>query len=73
MRQGRCPKCQATTIAEVDTSRYADGGIILNGWSRAALTYYVCTTCGYTEAYVLDPQERAKIAKDKPHVVPQGT
>jgi predicted nucleic-acid-binding Zn-ribbon protein len=72
MKNGRCVKCQTPTVYEVDTSRYSRRGIVLSGWVRAGVTYYICTTCGYTEGYVLDQKMRAKIAQTKQHIEPRS-
>lgn len=68
MKNGRCVKCQAGTVYKIDTSGYARQGIVISSRVRAGVTYYVCSSCGYSESYIPDPKMLAKIAESKPHV-----
>jgi hypothetical protein len=72
MKNGHCVKCQAPTVYEVETAVYSNRGIVLSTWTEAGVTYYICTTCGYTEGYVLDQKKRAKITETKRHIEPRS-
>ena len=72
MKDGKCPKCGSNTVF---TKR---GGISYGGargvyvyisseWATAAtqnVDHYMCTTCGYFEAYVEDRARLDAVAKD---------
>ena len=64
MIQGQCPKCGAL---EVYISRDTSGQVALrvNMLNVAELVHYVCTSCGYTEAYVADGTKLRDIRKSK--------
>jgi predicted nucleic-acid-binding Zn-ribbon protein len=71
MKTGTCPKCQSPTVHAKDegiTVRSWSLGIWLNLLNRAYLRAYVCTTCGYTEQYVIGQESRDAIAKKWPKV-----
>ena len=71
MKNGRCIKCQNPTVYEVDTSRYSRKGIALSSGGEAGITYYVCTTCGYMESYILNPKMLTKITQTKQRIEPR--
>ena len=61
-----CPKCQSSEIAKIEGGAFK--GNIYNtvsfGLTTIYLTRYTCTNCGFTENYIDDPKDLAKV-KDK--------
>ncbi len=70
MKQGICVKCQATDVYMI-RRRGEQGGIFISGWLDAAVDYYICTKCGYTESYIMDEQELRKVQKNGVKVQPR--
>ena len=70
MKDGTCPKCNSTTVyTKRKGMSYGDGGVHVyissQMVSRAVqVDHYLCTTCGYFEAYVEDKDKLAAVAKD---------
>ena len=61
---GTCPKCQSREIAEMKSDSL--GARIPTGvLSLAAVSYYVCCRCGYTEEWVTNPDDLKKIADNR--------
>ena len=62
MKLGVCSKCQSKTVftspKKVSTGI---GALFISHFSRALLTNYVCTTCGYVESYVDDSKKLQEI------------
>lgn len=58
-----CPKCQGSEIAKIEGGSFK--GNVYNsislGLSMIYLTRYVCTNCGFSENYVENPTDLAKI------------
>jgi predicted nucleic-acid-binding Zn-ribbon protein len=77
MKNGKCPKCQASAVyrsrgkTTLDTGmRTGDGAPLLNirrqkrifdDFKLLYLESYVCRACGYIELYVQDLQELANL------------
>jgi len=75
MKSGKCPKCGSTNV------HYKRGGL---GFSNSSSIYvylpqsqptspmeYVCTSCGYTEIYIVEAARLAEIDKAWPKVPPK--
>jgi predicted nucleic-acid-binding Zn-ribbon protein len=72
MKTGVCPKCQLRTV------RGSDNGIGVNGtalsiriglFRRAYFRVFICTSCGYTEQYLLDTEGRNAVREHWPKIV----
>ena len=82
LQRGRCPNCDATTVfTDTELSQivkffgegYTNELPIARGFftpQRAILTNYVCTSCGYTERYILDREALATIQQNWTSVNP---
>lgn len=71
MHTGRCSHCHASTVHANDDALVVRSWALvlrLNFLNRASLRTYVCTTCGYTEQYVLDQESRDSIVRKWPKV-----
>jgi len=67
MKNGTCPKCGASSIYKrtAGISR-GDGGVhIYTGavTKPSKIDDYACTSCGYIESYIPDPDKLQGIAK----------
>lgn len=62
MRNGICPKCQGQEVYQASPSVQQDS-ISLSIFTAAPLTHLICTTCGYTESYILDLSVLPKVRK----------
>jgi predicted nucleic-acid-binding Zn-ribbon protein len=58
-----CQKCQCSEIAKIEGGAFKGNvyNTISSGMSAIYLTRYVCTNCGFSENYVDDPKDLAKI------------
>jgi predicted RNA-binding Zn-ribbon protein involved in translation (DUF1610 family) len=76
MRSGYCPKCHSTTIYR------KEAGIIFSNnpaftvrvrWTDLFTRYfsYVCSSCGYFENYIADPEKLKKVAQKWQKVPPR--
>jgi hypothetical protein len=69
MKDGICPKCGASEVYHGPlgwadfTSGLDMSQLPLTASDNAALTNYVCASCGYLERYVVDPGDRLTITK----------
>ncbi len=68
MQNGTCPKCQATTVFMrnngIDIGEPNGVWVVSTKQRRmSSVNSYVCTTCGYTEFYLTDPQVLAEISQ----------
>jgi len=59
MRNGKCPKCNSTTIyVKRKGISFGEGGVyvLTAEWvsKPVLLDHYICTTCGYFESYLVD-------------------
>jgi hypothetical protein len=73
MRNGRCTHCGCETVhAKPKSVLGCHLGVKIGVWGYAQLYPYVCTTCGYTELYVLRKSQLAKIAEKWPRVRPEA-
>lgn len=69
IRSGICPKCgHATVYSGRDIAAKANIGntIPISFKHNAALDNYVCTTCGYVESYITDPDALKRIEQQWP-------
>ena len=67
MRNGQCPKCNSTTIYSLPQGVYFYAGNAFHvhtGSLSMGIAYvsFVCTTCGYFENYIADPNRLAEVA-----------
>lgn len=60
MSDGRCPKCNETSVHVVDASHLA---VPISTFSVAPLGFFVCVRCGHVELYVRDKELLPKIAE----------
>ena len=78
MKKGICPKCGSATIfAKADGLKFsAMKGLVFvetgGATMASAAVAYVCTTCGYFENYINDPNKLAVVEKNWQKVTPQG-
>lgn len=68
MQNGICPNCQARTVYMLENGVQVgetNGMYVLAGKQRrmSSVNCYVCTTCGYMQYYLLDPQILKEIAE----------
>ena len=71
MKDGKCPKCNATTVyTKTKGITFGSGGLyvdISSEWASKSVKevdYYICISCGYFESYLVDPGRLQAIAKD---------
>jgi hypothetical protein len=70
MKDGKCPKCNSNTVyVKRKGTSFGDGGIHVYISSQLAsrpvpVDHYICTTCGYFEAYVEDKAKLEAVTKD---------
>lgn len=69
MCDGTCPKCATAAVYALKTIGH-QGGIAVSLWHTAELTYFVCTACGYSESYIVNPRSLQKIAQTGRYVRP---
>ncbi len=60
MKNGICPKCDATTIymQQLTSSEHR---IYFSSFSASSPTQYICGTCGYLERYIVDTKKLAHV------------
>ncbi len=63
MKNGKCPKCNSTQVYKKRTWGHRSY-IVTSVFRFAKLTDYVCTDCGFTEAYIFD-QDKLNDIKNK--------
>ena len=67
MKSGNCPKCEAQTVyRKRDGIGFGGGGTFVytrDGASASDVDYYVCTTCGYFEAYIADEEKLMDVGR----------
>ena len=70
MKDGKCPKCNATTVyTRTKGIRFGNGGLYVDissefvSRSVKEVDYYICISCGYFETYLVDPGRLQAIAK----------
>lgn len=64
MKNGRCPKCNSSTVCKQTSSLNTDvSSVPFLGSSLVYWDAYLCTHCGYTEFYIADTGKLSKIAK----------
>ena len=74
MKDGICPKCNATEVrATRDDFSYQSGGssvflAVSMMTSGTPVDTYLCTSCGFWERYVADPAKLAQVAQKWPKV-----
>jgi len=68
LKTGTCPKCGSTEVYHnTHMARWARAGsywantIPITNWNNAVLTNYICTACGFTETYLLEPERLQRI------------
>ena len=69
MRNGKCPKCNCTTVhVKRNGISFGNGGIhvLTSEWvsKPMPLDHYVCTTCGYFESYLVDKAKLEAIERE---------
>jgi rubredoxin len=76
MKSGHCPKCGATTVHSLPNGLQPGGRRDYIGfggvYSGVPVQSYVCTTCGYYENYLADPQKLAEVAQKWPLIPPKS-
>lgn len=75
MKRGVCVKCGAETVFAKDNGIFfgKHGVVVRTGMlllARTRLRPLVCTTCGYFELYIADPQKLSDVAKKWQHIPP---
>jgi predicted nucleic-acid-binding Zn-ribbon protein len=72
MKNGQCPKCNSATVhSQTGGVFYYNPTLHVHTGSMeqgVAFVSYICTTCGYFENYVIDPNKLAKVAATWPQV-----
>lgn len=63
-----CPKCESHKIIRVPAPKYSEkfNNAIGVGWMKVQsvrVTRYLCCHCGYSEEWIDDPKDIAKIEK----------
>ena len=67
MKKGKCPKCGSGNVLR--GAGHGPAGcnaaefLRISYSSKAELTHYVCSTCGYHESYIEDEKSLNKIRK----------
>jgi predicted nucleic-acid-binding Zn-ribbon protein len=57
-----CPKCQSADVVRIESPQDASHNVITIGWfSAARVTRYLCAKCGFSEEWIEDPDELAKL------------
>jgi hypothetical protein len=71
MKDGKCPKCNATTVySKRKGIKFGNGGVyvdISSEWiskSVKEVDCYICISCGYFENYLVDPDRLHAITRD---------
>ena len=71
MKDGKCPKCNATTVyTKTRGIHYGNRGPFVDISNETAsksvkeVDVYICISCGYFESYLLDPGRLHAIARD---------
>lgn len=66
MKSGKCPKCGSATIyTKHNGMSFGDGGVHVSTDMISIATpldHYICTTCGFFEAYLTDPAKLEAVA-----------
>lgn len=70
MHSGICAKCQQAAIYEV-IGMGEDGFLQVGIFGRIMLSHFICAECGFTEIYVVHPNERDIVKKKGHYVAPQ--
>ena len=52
MKLGICPKCKSSEVYHQQSFDHR-GFLPISWFQRARLEDYVCTTCGFTESYII--------------------
>ena len=65
---GRCPKCQHGDILRIagQVGAHGAGNNIITGWtiwSAVKVTRLLCTSCGYSEEWIEDADDIAKLVE----------
>lgn len=76
MQNGTCPKCKATQVYSNEKLRFKSGTynsntIPLSFFRTIPLDNYICTSCGYTESYVAEPEMLNRIRDMWEYVEPK--
>lgn len=74
MKNGVCPRCRAQEVYSSANIRYKTGNsstIPLSFLRSIPLDNYVCTSCGYVESYVADPEMLLRVKDIWSRVEPQ--
>ena len=63
MRNTRsCPKCQSTDVVRIESPQDGSANVISTGWfSAARVTRHLCAKCGFSEEWIEDPDDLAKL------------
>ena len=71
MKNGICPRCGSRKVHSGQPySLDKKSGLRLSFSDSARLSYYVCGVCGLAESYVLDADDRERVASSWPRVEP---
>lgn len=68
MKSGKCPKCGSSNVRrgpKPSPWKNSSGMVPLgSAWGTSVgVQHYVCTACGYLEAYVVKEEDREKVRK----------
>jgi hypothetical protein len=73
LRTGTCPLCHTSTVHVVASNALGPATHVpLSAFTAAAVTRYVCTTCGYIQGFIEEPDQRSKVAQKWPHLPPRS-
>ena len=71
MKDGKCPKCNSTTIySKLNGMNLGEGGVHVYISSEMiskpvrGSRHFICSTCGYYEAYIEDRAKLEAVTKD---------
>jgi len=59
-----CPKCQGTDLVRIESPQDGSANLISTGWfSAARVTRFLCAKCGFSEEWIEDPEQLAKLVE----------
>ena len=59
---GSCAKCKSTDLVRIESPQDGSANVISTGWfSAARVTRFLCAQCGFSEEWIEDKDELAKL------------